>query len=410
MRVLIDARLPEGDFGGVQQTILGLASGLSRLDDADDEFRFLVRPDHGWLAPGLGGPCTALVTSQVAERGGEAVERLRRRSSVAGQLVGHLIEGRCRVLPGEDPVVRRADPDLVHFMLQRGFRTSRPNVWQPHDLQHVLLPELWHPLNRAYRHIAYRAMARQADRVGVMTSDAVADVRTHLRVPSERIVVVPWASVLSLAPATGDSAAPVVAAGVPDRYLLFPAQTRAHKNHVRLLRALGLLRREGLEVPLVLTGRRMGAWPQVAAVIAEEGLCEQVWALDYVDEALLGALYERAQALVFPSLFEGWGLPLVEAFEAGTAVVCSDLSPLREIAAGAAELVDPLDPSSIASGIRRVWEDPEHRERLRTAGRARSAAFSWDWTARRFRAVYRDVLGAKLSGEDRDLLTRSAPV
>lgn len=410
MRVVVDARLPEGDFGGVQQTILGLASGLAQLDGADDEYRFLVREDHGWLRPALNGRCTALVARQVAARGGEAVERLRRRSAVAGLVVGHAIEGRGRVLPPEDPAVRGADPDLVHFMLQRGFRTRRPNVWQPHDLQHVHLPELWHPLNRAYRQVAYRAMARQADRVGVMTSDAIADVGTHLAVPAARVVVVPWASVLSLTPSADDSAARLSAAGVRGRYVLLPAQTRAHKNHVGLVRALGLLRRSGIEVPLVLTGRRMGAWPQVAAAITEEGLEDLVCALDYVDEPLLRALYERAEAVVFPSLYEGWGLPLVEAFEVGTPVVCSDRSPLREIAGGAAELVDPLDPSSIADGVRRVWQDVEHRDRLREAGLARSAVFSWERTARRFRAVYRDVLRMGLTDADRALLAEPPPV
>lgn len=403
MRVAVDARLPEGDFGGVQQTILGLADGLARLENHDDdEYLFLVRRHHEWLSQVLRPPCRAVVVDQVSARGGRAVERLGQRSPTAGQVAGHLVEGRGRVLPPQPAAVGAANVDLVHFMLQRGFRTRLPNVYQPHDLQHVHLPEHFHPLNRAYRARSYRQMAAQASRVAVMTTSGRADVVRHLGARPEAVVVVPWASVRTLGPPDPTAGARADRLGLPPRYLLFPAQTRPHKNHVRLVRALGRLRREGLETPLVLTGRNGAAWPAVVAAIREEGVSDLVRPLGYVDEGLLSEIYRRAVALVFPSLYEGWGLPLLEAFEVGLPVLCSDRPPLREIAGDAAMLVDPEDVGALAAALRTLWGE-ELRWRLAAAGQRRATAFSWVRTAATFRAVYRDVLGAA-TPEDRALL------
>jgi glycosyltransferase involved in cell wall biosynthesis len=296
-------------------------------------------------------------------------------------------------------------------MRQRGFRTRLPNIYQPHDLQHVHHPEFFDLPTRVYRQLGYRAMARQASRVSVMTSHGVEDVVRHLRVPQDRVMVVPWASLLGLY-GSGQAEAPEAPAdlGVPGRYLLFPAQTWPHKNHLRLLAALARLRDRGIDVPLVLTGRRNQHWARIEEEIDRLRLQDLVVPLDFVSVATLQRLYQEAVGVVFPTLFEGWGLPVVEAMDVGTPVACSAISPLREIAAGAALLFDPMDVASIETSVEQLWTDQATRARLKEACRQRGQDFSWAATARLFRAHYRSVLRLPPTEEDQALLAAPSVV
>jgi glycosyltransferase involved in cell wall biosynthesis len=115
-------------------------------------------------------------------------------------------------------------------------------------------------------------------------------------------------------------------------------------------------------------------------------------------------MFRLAHMMVFPSLFEGWGLPVVEALSAGLPVACSNVTCLPALTAGTSELFDPSDSAAIADAMARVWADDRLRERLISDGRARAARFSWDHTARMFRALYRTLGGRELSAEDRALL------
>jgi glycosyltransferase involved in cell wall biosynthesis len=398
--VAIDARIVDGIPGGVQQAVLGLASGLASLDERGDSYLFLVYREHSWLQPALTGPCRALVVREEPSRQTGPFRKAAR----------YLVQSRGRVLPSSDGTAEAAGAQLIHFMQQRGFRTSLPNIYQPHDLQHLHHPEWFHPLQRAYRRLSYRAMARQASRVAVMTTAARAETAVLLGVPEARIIVVPWASLMSLYPDDPRSKANLRQLGLPARYLLYPAQSWPHKNHLGLVRALALLRAEyGLAVPVVLTGRTTAHWSTVADEAQRIGVDDLIHPLGFVDVGALRQLYQEAEALVFPSLYEGWGLPVVEALEVGLPVLCSEISPLREIAAGAAAHFDPHDPAAIAETVRSVWTDPAERRRLGGAGRRRSRAFSWPRTAALFRAHYRDVLGLEPLGDEAALLKRPPP-
>lgn len=323
----------------------------------------------------------------------------------------YLAESRGHILPASDGTVEAAGADLIHFMLQRGFRTKLPNLYQPHDLQHLEHPEWFHPLQRTYRLLSYRAMARQASRVVVMTTPARGTTAARLRVPESKVAVVPWASVM---PLYGSAILPRISLdrlGVPERFLLYPAQTWAHKNHIRLAQAVALLRREhDLSVFVVLTGRRNAYWSKIEAEIRALGVEDLVISLGWVDTQVLRSLYQAADALIFPSLYEGWGLPIVEALDVGLPVLCSNITPLQEIALEAALTFDPRNPAAIADAIRAAWSDGALRERLATAGCHRSRAFSWTSTAARFRAHYRDVLGLSPLGDDAALLAAAVPV
>jgi glycosyltransferase involved in cell wall biosynthesis len=308
-------------------------------------------------------------------------------------------------LPRSDGFVERAGMDVVHFPIQNAFLTDLPSIYHPHDLQHVHLPQFFTARARAGRDSSYRAFCDQAQVVAVMSSWGRDDVMNSYGLPAEKILVVPWAPVVDTSSTTAqDGRAVADRQGVGGPFALYPARCWPHKNHLRLLEALALLRRKGLEIPVVLTGSQEGLDGSVAAAVQTLGLQDLVVFTGFVSPAELAGLYLAATLLVFPSLFEGWGLPILEAMNAGLPVVCSNVTCLPAIAGDAALICDPWSVQSIADSIARVWQDEALRERLAAAGRARAALFSWDHSARILRACYRKLAGRELSEADRAIL------
>lgn len=184
---------------------------------------------------------------------------------------------------------------------------------------------------------------------------------------------------------------------LPARFVLAVGTHEGHKNLPRLLIALSRLRETPgfADLHLVLAGATIarGKSDDLGTVIDNLGLGAVTRPLGVVPDEDLPAVYRAATVLAFPSLYEGFGYPPLEAMAVGTPVVTSGASCLPEIADDAAEIVDPLDPASIADGLRRVLSDPARREELVRRGRERAAQFSWDRHAREVIAAYREVGG-----------------
>jgi glycosyltransferase involved in cell wall biosynthesis len=198
--------------------------------------------------------------------------------------------------------------------------------------------------------------------------------------------------------------------GLPDGFLLYPSQTWPHKNHERLLEAIALVReREGVTIPLVCPGRRTGPFRRIQTRMEELGLESTTRFPGFIAPLDLRGLYELATALVFPSRFEGWGLPICEAFSADLPVASSDATSLPDLVGEAGLLFDPDDTEQIADRIWRLWTDPELRSALSGRGRVRGEMFSFDRTARLFRAQYRRLAGRPPTEEDRILLASPPP-
>src|SRR4029453_15320630 len=160
-------------------------------------------------------------------------------------------------------------------------------------------------------------------------------------------------------------------------------------------------------IPLVGSGHQNEFFPRIAQRVRELRLDPQVRFVGFVRPVELRALYRMARCLVFPSRFEGWGLPVVEAFHEGTPVACADATSLPEVA-GDAALLFPIDsPTAIAERLVRLWRDDALRARLSGLGRARADSLSWTRSARIFRAHYRCITGRELDEEDRELLNES---
>jgi glycosyltransferase involved in cell wall biosynthesis len=197
---------------------------------------------------------------------------------------------------------------------------------------------------------------------------------------------------------------------LPERFIYYPAQTWPHKNHRGLFRALGLLRRSGLAVPLVCSGHPNEHQRATTRAARDAGVADLVTFAGFLPPLDVMALYRLARAIVFPSLYEGWGLPILEAFRANLPVACSSVTSLPELVGDAALVFDPHDERAIADAVHAVWADDARREILAERGRRRAECFSWDRVAMTLRAHYRHVTGRTLDERDQSLLAAESRV
>jgi glycosyltransferase involved in cell wall biosynthesis len=266
------------------------------------------------------------------------------------------------------------EADAVHYPVTVPIpRVERPSVLTLLDVQHLDLPDLFPRGERLFRRLAYDRAARHAARVIVISEWVKERVVERLGLESARVHAIHLG-------VDHDRFKP--AAGVDrEAFLLYPARPWPHKNHARLFEAFALVRSRRPELRLVLTGVGHDPSRLPAGVETRDGVS--------ADE--LVTLYRRASALVFPSLYEGFGLPPVEAMACGCPVAASNAGSLPEVVGEAAVLFDPADPRSIADGIAQALD---RADELAARGLRRAATFTWDETARAHDRVYEAVASA----------------
>jgi glycosyltransferase involved in cell wall biosynthesis len=187
--------------------------------------------------------------------------------------------------------------------------------------------------------------------------------------------------------------------GLPDRYLLFVGTIEPRKNLTRLLAAFETIHTEGLSDGLVIVGRRGWLYGDFFARLERSPVRGAVLFPGYVPDEDLPAIYAGAQALVFPSLYEGFGLPVLEAMACGIPVAASSASSIPEVGGEAALYFDPTDTGGITATIRRLLRDADLQDSMRTQGLAHATRFSWNLAATKTKAVYNVVLEGGGTGE-----------
>lgn len=261
--------------------------------------------------------------------------------------------------------------EVMHYALTVAVpKVDVPRVVSVFDLQHLDLPELFGRAERTYRRWAYEGSARRADAVVVNSQFVRRSVITHLGVPPERVHTIP----LGL-----DHARFTPGNEQREPFLLYPARPWPHKNHKRLFDAFARLREERPELELVLTGGGHEG-RQVPPGVVVRGL---------VSDDELVSLYRRAACVVFPSLYEGFGQPPLEAMACGCPVAASNIPAIAEACGDAAALFDPHDPEDLATVVAGVLDAPE---RFAAAGLERAGRFTWQETALRHEDVYRSIV------------------
>jgi glycosyltransferase involved in cell wall biosynthesis len=267
--------------------------------------------------------------------------------------------------------------------------TRIPSVVTVHDLS-ILRKPLSHPVLRLAAIPFLVGGARRAARVIVPSEATARDVRRLLRVASNRIAVIPHAP---RAIGSGESASPALEPmGLePGQFILSVGTLEPRKNHVRLLEAFERLAPSHPRLRLVLVGRRGWGNGVFDRALRTSSVRDRIVVPGYVDDERLAVLLREAAVVAYVSLLEGYGLPVIEAMAAGTPVVTSRASALREVAGDAAVLVDPLKPGSIAEGI---LEAIENRVFLVAAGRTRADSRTWGDVARDTLLVYGEALAS----------------
>jgi len=418
LKVLINAQMaPGGKYGGVEQFLMGLVYGLGRLTDGEEQYTLITPPESpDWLKP-LMGPNQRSVAARRAEtKTGRAewakrlLGPLRRPTGELRIAVRRFLSGGPRgfLLPQSDGFYESLGGDVIHFPFQGFIRCGLPSVYNPWDLQHLHYPQFLSKKLIAGREAGYRGACHFAQAVAAGSSAVKSDLQEQYGIDPRKIFVIHCAPPAALYEGITDEVAQDVRArhGLPDLFAFFPAQTWAHKNHLRLLEAIRLLRdRNGIRLNLVCTGTINEHWQVITRRIKKLGLQSQVVFLGFVSPIELRSLYRLAQFVVFPSLFEGAGLPVIEAFQEGVAVTCSDIPPLREYGGDAVLTFDPQSSDSIAASLVRISGDQALREQLRARGQRRARLFTWERTGKTYRALYRKVAGVPLSDEDLHLLS-----
>ena len=283
-----------------------------------------------------------------------------------------------RMAFGLPRVLRRLRPAVGHFnyVIPPGYRGAA--VVTVHDLSFEHDPGLMSPRDRFFFRRLVPRSARRADRVLAVSEQTKHDLVERYDVAEERIVVTPNAVDPVFRP-NGAS---------PERepYALFVGGIQPRKDPLAAVEALALL--DG-DLNLVVVGAEKRGGAELRNAVRRLGLEQRVELAGHVERDELATFYRGAACLVFPSRYEGFGLPVLEAMASGTPVVAASTGAIPEVAGDAAILVEPGNPAEIAAGIERALAD---RERLVAAGLERARSFSWSETARRTLGVYRELL------------------
>jgi alpha-1,3-rhamnosyl/mannosyltransferase len=257
------------------------------------------------------------------------------------------------------------------------------------------LPSRWAKI--VYR-LAITLAIHSADAIITDSHSTARDLQWYRKVPAARLTVIPIAADSAFRPQPRQAIEALRQRyNLPERYALFLASNKPHKNLLRLVEAWHLLHRRRLAggAKLVIAGHWDDRYSEAKQRAFELGLEEKILFLGAVAEEELPTLYSGAILFVFPSLYEGFGLPVLEAMACGTAVVCSDAASLPEIVGEAALQVDPLDVKMLVETIARLLHDDGVRESLVARGLARASQFSWEATAQATLALYQQVVSGE---------------
>ena len=421
LTVAINAQIDPDRAGGVETALNGLVAHLAE-QSADERFLLLSTSRFQASLERLAGDAYDVVTWPYPQKAYPAVRRLtprwQRWRTQAGPL-GFGVDGlhwgwwQTRRLTTRKPDPNKADAFLaahgasvIHFAYPTRFGTSVPFLYEPWDLQHRHHPEFFEPAEWRVRDQLYREGCERAALVVTATRWTRRDIVEQYGIAPEKIAVIPRGPAENRSvPSPEDVERVRRTFQLPEQFALYPAMTFPHKNHLRLFEALAILRdRHGTRLPLVCTGRPYEPhWQAVQRSVEQHHLNDQVWLLGAVSDETLAAIFKAASLLVFPSLFEGLGLPVLEALEVGLPVIASNATCLPEVAGDAALYFDGTRTESIVDALLAAERHPERLDHTRQAAPAALARCAWPRAAATFVACYRAVAGAPLSDEQRAL-------
>ena len=413
-RVAVDLTpmLPGGDNGGIKLLAIELVRRLAALAPGCEFVLLTAARSHAELAP-LDAPNVrrVCVSHPAGGPGGQPTPALRRALAArrlllqllpprAVEKIGALYARLFHGMPAESPWLRRLSADLLFcpFTGISFFDPAVPVVSVVADLQYLYYPEFFTPEDRHERERNFRQVCRVSSRLVCISEYTRSTVLAQPDVLPSRTAVIHIAARERLAQPDRTAVERVLASLqlAPGRYLLYPANFWRHKNHELLLTAFGIYRaaHSQTDLKLVLTGSPSPRRDELMEAARRMGLSGAVVFAGYLPEEDFAALLSGSAAMIFPSLFEGFGMPVLEAMAAGVPVLCGNLTSLPEIAGTeAALLFDPRRPAEIVAAIERLESDPALRAELAERGRRRAAEFlTPEQMAARYWEVFQDAV------------------
>jgi glycosyltransferase involved in cell wall biosynthesis len=379
MRIALDYTSAITEPAGIGRYTRGLAQALAHLGPESDTFTFFTSerlpPDQ---------PAYELAPGRVLVRpiGHRNLTRLWHRLHIP--LPAELLMGACDLIHGPD------------FVLPPALLARR--VVTIHDLAYRHFPEAAQPRIAAYLDTELPRALRAADHIIAVSEATARDLVEQFSFARERIsVIYPGVDAAFTSPVddiTMEEMCRSYQLTLP--FILAVGTIEPRKNYGRLIRAFAeaSLRPDGPPL-LVFAGRRGWLYDDVLEAASRADVADRVRFLGYVPDHHLPALYRAATALAMPSLYEGFGIPIIEAMATGTPVICSTAGALPEVVGDAAILVDPLDVEGLSDALLLVFTDATRRRELIERGKLRSRMFSWDASAEAHLQVYRRTIEAK---------------
>ena len=371
VRIAIDVR-KLNDYG-VGTYVRNLVGQLARID-RDTEYVLVCKPDDLELPERLGPNFRAVV-----DLSGQY--SVREQISIPAKLL-------------------RTSPQLFHtphYVLPA--LTPCRSVVTIHDCIHLVFPQyLQGRIARTYARSAFWTAVHRASRILTVSEASKRDILRFFPIAPEKVTVIynAIADHFYDKPPEEEMAQIRERYQLHDRFVMHAGNVKPHKNLERLIDAFVLLRQNGAydDLNLLITGSEISTYAPLRRAVHRYNLHKNVRFLGYQSEQTLAVLYRLADVFVFPSLYEGFGLPPLEAMASGTPVVVSNVSSLPEVVGAAGVLVNPYDVTSIADGIRRVLDDSVLRDALKTRGVARARAFSWPVSVKRIHDIYQEIVNA----------------
>jgi glycosyltransferase involved in cell wall biosynthesis len=387
LRVAIDCRM--NDFQqGIGTAVQALAKALSDSSIQDQEYTFIVRESlRDCLVPYIYGPCRLKTIPDSKLSGVKAALRW----IAPLRFLWRKIRGDSARIPSSDGYVESQGFDVVHFPTQVAYLTKLPTIYQPWDLQHLHYPNFFSKEEFARRELQYRAFCEQATYVCVQTDWTKQDVLHHFGLAKEKLEVIPWGPVFDAYqdPSEEECRDAVKKYKLPGRFFFYPAVTWPHKNHEIILRAIHILKGGDDVVPHVyFTGASTPHRVTLEKLADELGVSENVHYLGFVTSTELQAIFKVATAMIFPSKFEGFGLPILEAFHARLPVLSSNASTLPDVAGEGALYFNPDSSGELSSLMKDILDSQELRQSLIDKGSLVLLDYSMDRTAASFQELY----------------------
>lgn len=371
-----------GQIGGIETYLRHLVTALGQVDRVN-QYTLFVSEQNRAIFQDISFPNVKKVTIPLLPASPSLANRVLRKLKLmpphlTQQLTAHRV-------------------DVLHYpgttIDQLEIKT--PCVLTMHDIQHEFFPEFFPAEVLAWRKATYRPSAQKARYIITDSHFTRQTIIEKYEIAPQKVKTVQLGVDRIFHPLSSCEFTNHVRRqyNLPDQFIFFPANAWPHKNHARLFEALKLLKqRHGLSCRLVLSGIFKSEMGRLSSLLKQAGLEEQVQILGYIPYEDLPGLYATATALVFPSLFEGFGLPVLEAMACGCPVICANTTSLPELAGDAALLIDPLDVAQIAEAIYNVLDSQSLRSSLREKGLAQVKNFSWERAAWQTVEVYQNAL------------------